>query len=146
MSKQEFIDLVRKNLEGQGSQIDLAGVLPKLLLGIIDQMESVGDLASLDTDHKSDVVSAINEVAGLVETPHFVISFAKSSSELKEIYDECQKNLVLAKNIVFYNDSTKLYYRVNGYNISDNVLKLHAIMGDVDTIINLASNGSLSVG
>lgn len=145
MEKQEFVRLVNRHLDGQGSQIDVAGVLPKLLITIADWLEGVGDLASLDTDHKSDLVAAINEVADLVETPHFVISFSKSSAEMKEVYDVCAANLILAKNIVFYNGNDNLYYRVNGYNMVDGVLKLHAIMGSVDTTINLSSNGTLSV-
>lgn len=146
MTKQEFINIVNKSIEGQGSQIDLGGVLPKLLFFLVENVDVVGDLASLDTDHKSDLVSAINEVADLIETPHFEISFSKSSADLKEIYAECKRNLTLAKNIVFYNSNTNLYYRVNGYNMVNNVLKLHTIMGDVDTTINLSSNGTLSIG
>lgn len=106
----------------------------------------IGDIAGLDTDHKATLVDAINEIASLLETPHFVISFTKSSAELKEVYEECKANLVLAKNIVFYNSNTNLYYRVNGYNMVNNVLKLHALIGATDTTINLSSNGTLSVG
>lgn len=146
MNREEFNRIVEKCLKGQGTQIDVAGVLPKLFLYLADNLGAIGDLASLDTDHKSDIVEAINEVANLVETPHFEISFTKSSEDLKTIYNECKKNLTLAKNIVFFNSNTNLYYRVNGYNMVNNVLKLHAIMGDVDTTINLSSNGTLSVG
>ena len=106
----------------------------------------IGDLATLDTDHKSTLVEAINELADLIETQHFVISFSKTNEELKNIYEECKANLNLAKNIVFYNANDNLYYRVNGFNMVNNVLKLHAIMGTTDTTINLASNGSLSIG
>lgn len=109
----------------------------------------IGDLADLETDHKSDLVGAINELTDIAETTHFVISFEKTSEELKAIYDVCFENIILAKNIVFYNATDSLYYRVNGYNLVDSVLKLHTIMqgdsGLVDTVINLASNGSLSV-
>lgn len=112
----------------------------------LEHSQKIGDLADLDTDHKDTIVSAINEVADLVETQHFVISFQKSATELKEVYDECKANLVLAKNIVFYNSNTNLYYCVNGYNMVNNILKLHAIIGDVNTIINLSPNGTLSIG
>ena len=109
----------------------------------------IGDLADLETDHKSDLVGAINELAAIAETTHFVISFERSSEDLKAIYDACFENIILAKNIVFYNAVDSLYYRVNGYNMVNNVLKLHTIMqgdsGLTDTVINLASNGSLSV-
>lgn len=146
MNTVEFVNTVKKHIEGQGSQIDVAGVLPKLLIAIAEWVDGMGDLAELDTDHKSDIVSAINEVADLVETPHFVISFTKSASELKEIYDECEKNLILAKNIVFYNSETDLYYKVNGYNMVNGLLKLHVLMSGVDTTINLSSWGALSIG
>lgn len=110
----------------------------------------IGDLADLETDHKSDIVDAINELAEIAETSQLVISFDRPSEDLKAIYDACLENIVLAKNIVFYNASDSLYYRVNGYNMVNDVLKLHTIMqggsGLVDTVINLASNGSLSVG
>lgn len=110
----------------------------------------IGELADLKTDHKSKLVDAINELAEIAETTHFVISFEKTSEELKDVYDACFENITLAKNIVFYNAVDSLYYRVNGYNMVDGVLKLHTIMqgdsGLTDTVINLASNGSLSVG
>lgn len=150
MTREEISSLIASRIEGQGNQVDLGNALPTILRGILDLLggedERVGDLASLDTDHKSNLVEAINEIADLVETPHFVISFSKSSAELKEVYEECKANLVLAKNIVFYNSNTNLYYRVNGYNMVNNVLKLHALIGATDTTINLSSNGTLSVG
>lgn len=154
MTRQEIIAKVNRHLLGQGSQVDVASVLPSVLLGILDlggsTDEKVGDLASLATDHKSDIVSAINELAGLVESPHFVISFDKTADELKEVYEACAENIVLAKNIVFFNATDSLYYRVNGYAMVEGVLKLHTIMqgesGLADTIVNLSSNGTLSVG
>lgn len=154
MTKQEIIAKINKFILGQGNQVDLGSVLPSILLDIIglgsDTDERLGDLASLDTDHKSNIVSAINELADLAETTHFVISFDKTSAELKAVYDACAENIVLAKNIVFYNATDELYYRVNGYNMVSDVLKLHTIMqgdsGLVDTVINLSSNGTLSVG
>lgn len=110
----------------------------------------IGDLADLKTDHKSKLVDAINELAEIAETAHFVVSFEKTTEELVAIYDACFENITLAKNIVFYNATDSLYYCVNGYNMVDDVLKLHTIMqgdsGLTDTVINLASNGSLSVG
>lgn len=154
MTRQEIIAKVNRHLLGQCSQVDVASVLPSVLLGILDlggsTDEKVGDLASLATDHKSDIVSAINELAGLVESPHFVISFDKTADELKEVYEACAENIVLAKNIVFFNATDSLYYRVNGYAMVGGVLKLHTIMqgesGLADTIVNLSSNGTLSVG
>lgn len=154
MTRQEIIAKVNRHLLGQGSQVDVASVLPSVLLGILDlggsTDEKVGDLASLTTDHKSDIVSAINELAGLVESPHFVISFEKTADELKEVYEACAENIVLAKNIVFFNATDSLYYRVNGYAMVESVLKLHTIMqgesGLANTIVNLSSNGTLSVG
>lgn len=145
MERTEFVELVKKHIEGQGTQIDVAGVVPKLLLAIADWYKEMGNLSELETTHKEDIMSAINELAELVETPHFVISFSKSATELKEIYDECARNLVLAKNIVFFNAEDNLYYRVNGYNMVNNALKLHAIMGAADVTITLSSNGTLSV-
>lgn len=112
----------------------------------LEMAEKIGNLADLDTEHKSDIVSAINEVADLVETSHHVISFQRSSSELKAIYDECARNLIIAKNIVFFNMNTNLYYVVNGYNMVNGILKLHVFIGSTDTIINLSPNGTLSIG
>lgn len=136
MEKQEFINIVNKHLAGQGTQIDVAGVFPKLFLALAEWF---------DADE-----ATINELKDLAETPHFVISFDKTSAELKEVYEACAANIILAKNIVFYNATDSLYYRVNGYNMVSNVLKLHTIMqgdsGLVDTVVNLSSNGTLSVG
>lgn len=153
MTKEQLKELVAKRILGQGNQVDVGSTLPTLFNGILDLMAEigqVGDLADLATDHKSDLVSAINELAGIVETPHFVISFTKSSRELKEIYDACNENIILAKNIVFFNAEDSLYYRVNGYAMVGDLLKLHTIMqgdgGLVDTVINLSPNGTLSVG
>lgn len=153
MTKDQIKALVRSRIEGQGTQIDASSVLPSIFNGILDLMAEggeVGDLADLSTGHKSDLVSAINELARLVETPHYVISFTKTADELKEIYNACSENLVLAKNIVFYNATDELYYRVNGYAMVSGVLKLHTIMagesGLADTVVNLSSNGTLSVG
>lgn len=153
MEREEIIATVNRHLVGQGSQVDVASVLPKVIFGILDLLggsdTKIGDLADLVTDHKSDLVGAINEVADLVETPHFVISFDKTADELKEVYNACAEHLILAKNIVFYNATDELYYLVNGYNMVNSVLKLHTIMqgesGLVDTVVNLSSNGTLSV-
>lgn len=132
----------------------LANKLVPILLALLsnegDLEDIIGNLSDLETDHKSKLVDAINELADLVEKPNYVISFTTPTADLKAIYDQCKNNLVLAKNIVFYNAETELYYLVNGYNMVSDVLKLHTIMqgesGLVDTTINLASNGSLSVG
>lgn len=71
MEKQEFINIVNKHLAGQGTQIDVAGVLPKLFLALAEWF---------DADE-----ATINELKDLAETPHFVISFDKTSAELKEV-------------------------------------------------------------
>lgn len=153
MTKEQLKALVAKGILGQGNQVDIGNILPTLFNEILDMMaeaSQVGDLADLATDHKSDIVSAINELAGLVESPHFVISFDKTADELKEVYEACAENITLAKNIVFFNANDELYYRVNGYAMVSEVLKLHTIMqgdsGLVDTVVNLSSNGTLSVG
>lgn len=153
MTKEQLKELVAKGILGQCNQVDIGNILPTLFNEILDMMaeaSQVGNLASLDTEHKSDLVGAINELAGIVETPHFEISFSKSSEELKAIYEACAENITLAKNIVFFNANDELYYRVNGYAMVSEVLKLHTIMqgesGLADTVINLASNGTLSIG
>lgn len=105
----------------------------------------IGELAGLDTDHKSTIVGAINELADLVETPHFVISLSTPSAEVKAIYNVCMENIVLAKNIVFYNSADNLYYCVNGYNKVGNVLKLHTLMQGIDVVLTIASNGTIIV-
>lgn len=149
MTKEEKLTEIAK-IKGQGNQIDCGTLLTDFLIELVEDGDVVGDLASLETDHKSDIVSAINEVAEMAETDHYVISFSRTADELKAIYDECNTNIVLAKNIVFYNANDELYYRVNGYNMVGGVLKLHTIMqgesGLMDTVINLSSNGTLSVG
>lgn len=148
MTKEEKLALVASIL-AQGNQLDCGTLLTGLLKAMVEDFDSVGDLASLLTDHKSDIVSAINEIAEIAETSHYVISLTSSTADLKAIYDECADNIVLAKNIVFYNSVDDLYYRVNGYNKATDAIKLHTIMkgdsGLMDTVITLSSNGTLSV-
>lgn len=149
MERQEFINIVNRHLKGQGSAIDVASKLPDLLIWLADALGTIGDLASLDTDHKSDLVSALNEVADLVESPHYVISLSTPSADVKAIYEACAENLTLAKNIVFYNSTDSLYYRVNGYNMVNDILKLHTIMKNgntlMDVVIGVSPSGTLSV-
>lgn len=111
----------------------------------LENADKIGDLASLDTDHKTNIVEAINELADMLETEELVISMMQSNAERKLIYDLCSKHLQLAKNIIFYQPSDQMYYRINGYNMVNGVLKMHVLMGATALVVSLASNGSLSV-
>lgn len=69
MTKAEILDIVKKRIEGQGTQIDASSVLPKVLGGILDIADEggkagakIGDLADLQTSAKNTLVAAINEV------------------------------------------------------------------------------------
>lgn len=42
MTKQEIIDSVEKGIEGQGTMVDLGGVLPKILKAIVDALPEGG--------------------------------------------------------------------------------------------------------
>lgn len=112
----------------------------------------VGELANLETDHKSNIVEAINELFDVIETPEMEISMAQSAAQRKVIYDECVLRPSIAKNIVFYNVSDAMYYRVNGYNIVNGILYLHTVMQAVDgsgglrsVTVRIGANGSISV-
>ncbi len=105
----------------------------------------IGDLSKLDTDHKSNIVEAINEVADALETEELVVSMLQSNADRKKIYDLCAKHLQLAKNIVFYQPLEQMYYRVNGYNMVNGILKLHVVLGSTQTQVQIASNGTISV-
>lgn len=112
--------------------------------------DAIGDLTDLRTDHKSSAVEAINELFGVIETPEMEISMLQTNTQRKAIFDECVLRPSIAKNIVFYNVSDAMYYRVNGYNIINNVLYLHTIMqGESGTLrsitVQLGSNGAISV-
>lgn len=158
MNKEKIIETIRTKIEGQGNQLDIADVLPEILIEILDAIEqakqsgsAVGDLAMLETDHKSDIVSALNEIFDVIETTEMVVSMTKPASEMKVIYDECVLRPQLAKNIVFYQPLDGMYYRVNGYKLTNNILTLNAIMPDPATkaptnvTIQIASNGSISM-
>lgn len=153
MTKKEILDLIHSKVSGQGNQVDLGSALPIILSSLLDLIgvedTRIGDLATLETDHKSTLVEAINEVFDVVETEEMVISMMQSSAERKAIYDECILHPHIAKNIVFYNISDGYYYRVNGYKTNNNVLFLHTIMIDGQGVrsvaVQLASNGSLAV-
>lgn len=110
----------------------------------------VGELASLETDHKSNLVAAINELFDVLKTPELEISMMQSNAARKAIYDECVLHPSIAKNIVFFNVTDGMYYRVNGYKIVNNILYLHTIMtGENNTLrsilVQIGSNGSISV-
>lgn len=151
MTKAEILDIVKKRIEGQGTQIDASSVLPVILGGILDIADGastkIGDLASLDTDHKSTLVDAINEIADIVETNELVVSLTQSVEERKAVYDLVKANPQLGKNVVVIG-SDGLIYPVNGYGIIEDILHLHTIM-DVegtltDMVLKIASNGSIS--
>lgn len=42
MTKQEIIDAIEKGIEGQGTMVDLGGVLPKVLKAIVDALPEGG--------------------------------------------------------------------------------------------------------
>ena len=153
MTPDEIKALVGATIEGQGNQVDLGSKLADILGGIIDLVAglegSVGDLSSLETDHKSDLVNAVNELFDVTETQAMVVSLSKSSAELKSIYEACLSHIHLAKNIVFFNADDELYYPVNAYNFHEDALWLNTIFSDNGTLrsvtVSIASNGSISV-
>lgn len=145
MNREELEKAIQQN--GSASAVLLAEVLKHLS---DMSFAVVGDLANLETDHKSNIVEAINELFGVLETPELEVSMTQTNAQRKVIYDECAKHPPLAKNIVFYNMSDAMYYRVNGYNLVNNVLHLHAIMqGEGGTlrsvVVQIGSNGTISV-
>lgn len=109
----------------------------------------IGDLEDLETDHKSTIVEAINEVFDAIETSELVVSMTQSNADRKVIYNLVMAHPQIAKNIVFLNGSDSLYYRVNGYKVENNILHLHTIMNDTGVLrsiyIQIASNGSISI-
>lgn len=109
----------------------------------------IGDLADLETDHKSSIVEAINEIFDVIETPEMVVSMMQSTAERQIIYNECKMRPHIAKNIVFYNISDAMYYRVNGYNVVNNILYLHTIMADGTSVrsitVQIGANGSIAI-
>lgn len=141
--------LIETHIQGQGNQIDLGNALPTILNAILDQTDGlIGDLATLETDHKASIVDAINEIFDVLETQEMVVSMMQSNAERKKIYDECVLHPHIAKNIIFYNVSDSYYYKVNGYKMVNGILHLNTIMVD-DGIravsVKIASNGSISV-
>lgn len=110
----------------------------------------VGELSALKTDHKSNIVEAINELFGVIETPELEISMAQSNAARKVIYDECMLHPSIAKNIVFLDITDNMYYKVNGYKVDNGILYLHTIMiGENNTLrsvlVQIGSNGSISI-
>lgn len=59
MEKQEFINIVNKHLAGQGTQIDVAGVLPKLFLALAEwfDADAVNHFMVLGGEMADDVAS-----------------------------------------------------------------------------------------
>ena len=153
MDRNEILSLINTRLKGQGNQVDASSVLPKILAEILGLTESaegmIGNLADLETDHKADLVTAINELFDVLETTELVVSMSQTAEEVKAVYDECIKHPQLSKNVVFYEPADNLYYRVNGYNIVGNALHLHTIMkngtGLRSLTIQILSNGTIAV-
>lgn len=58
-------------------------------MGGIVESNTIRNLLNLDTDHKSDIISAINELADIAEDSTMVVSFNRTSAELKDIYNKC---------------------------------------------------------
>lgn len=117
-------------------------------MGEYAKSDSIGNLTDLKTDHKSNLVSAINELADITETAELVVSTTKSSAELKAIYDLVVAHPQLAKNIVVVG-ADGLNYPVNGYGIVEDLLHLHTIFngesGLQDSLIKISANGSIIV-
>lgn len=115
---------------------------------LLDRNDEIGDLSELETDHKSDLVSAINELFEVLETSELVVSMEQSTADRKVIYDLVVAHPQIAKEIVFYNSADQLYYRVNGYNMVNDILTLHVIMKDgalMDKQVQIGSNGSIAI-
>lgn len=119
-------------------------------LSLSNVSEQIGDLSSLSTDHKSNIVEAINELAEIIETPELEISFNKTSTQLKEVYSLCTAHPQLCREVVFYNANDEMSYVANGWKIGTGVIDFHLLMsGDggavTSTVVTLSSNGTLSV-
>lgn len=146
MELQELRKRISEN--GSASAVLLMHVLD-IALSEKEDTGAIGELSELETDHKSDIVAAINELVGIVEKSTMVVSFEKTRAELASIYAECALMPELAKNIVFLS-SDGMHYVVNGYKFAGSVLTLHTIMQDGNAlgsrVINLAQNGTLFVG
>lgn len=108
----------------------------------------IGSLSELDTDHKANIVAAINELADILETTELVVSLTKTAEELKNVYDLVAAHPQLGRNVVVVG-SDGLNYSVNGYGMIEDVLHLHTVMnsegGMIDSVIKIASNGSIVV-
>lgn len=145
MNREELIKAIEQN--GSAAAI----ILHEIFLYFEgSHHDAIGDLSDLKTDHKSNAVEAINELFGVIETPEMEISMLQTNAQRKAIFDECILRPSIAKNIVFYNISDAMYYRVNGYNIINNVLYLHTIMkgenGSLRSVsVQIGSNGAISV-
>ena len=121
----------------------------KFAFGPASVEDQIGSLSELETDHKSSLVAAINELADVLGTTELVVDMAQSQVERKVIYDLCKLHPQLAKNIVFYVPDDNLYYGVNGYNFANDLLTLHVIMKDDTNLrhntFQIASNGSIAI-
>lgn len=153
LTKEQIKEIIDKKIAGQGNQVDCSSVLSVVLTEILESAfgsdTKIGDIAELETDHKSNIVEAINEVFDVIETTELVVSMSQTNPERKVIYDECMLHPQLAKNIVFYDPTDNLYYRVNGYNVTEDYLLLHAIMkgesGLRSVTIQILPNGSIAI-
>lgn len=146
MTKEEILNLITTRIDGQGNQLDTTNALPLVLRGIIGLItDTEGNMTALETSHKDNIVEAINEVVELLETPDMVISMLQSNAERKIIYDRVKEKLHLAKNIVFYTPVQNLYYKVNAYNMINDILHLHATIEGSDVDVKVSYNGSISV-
>lgn len=111
------------------------------------QVAQLGDLADLETDHKSNLVEAINEVFDALETEELVVSMMQSNAERKVIYDLVKMHFHLAKNIVFVN-TDGYYYKVNAYRWENDLLMLQTIMADGtlrSVRVSVSSTGSIAI-
>lgn len=123
--------------------------LENILDAASESFNSIGDLSDLNTDHKSNIVESINEIADIIETPEMVVSFTKTNEELKTVYNLCVAHPQLCREVVFYNAANVTYYTTNGWSIGNNVVSFHVIMegdnGLYAATVKLSSNGTLSI-
>lgn len=154
LTKEQIQEQIRTLFSGNRPEANsgeaIAACLENILNAALESVNVVGELSELDTDHKSTIVEAINELSDILETPELEISFNKTSAQLKEVYNLCTAHPQLCREVVFYNANDEMSYVANGWKIGTGVIDFHLLMsGDggtiISTVVTLSSNGTLSV-
>lgn len=154
LTKEQIQEQIRTLFSGNRPEVNsgeaIATCLENILNAALEFVNTVGELSELNTDHKSNLVAAINELSDILETPELEISFNKTSTQLKEVYSLCTSHPQLCREVVFYNANDGMSYVANGWKIGTGVIDFHLLMsGDggvvISAVVTLSSNGTLSV-